>query len=134
MDSLSYLLPGLFLLFIVSQFVPAIRSKLMQGRPAPEIGEAMGEMARRQSLLIYFFSPGCMMCKSMSPIIDRLAERHGNVMKVDVAASSQSLDLARKFGVRGTPTTVLVRRGMIEQVLIGAKSARQLEGLLKRQA
>ena len=68
------------------------------------------------------------MCRSMTPIIERLALQHANIVKVDVTESSE---LASKFGVMGTPTLVLVRDGKVDRMLVGAKSEKIVRALLE---
>jgi thioredoxin 1 len=77
--------------------------------------------------LIYFYSANCGPCRAMTPIIDRLAENHDKVMKVDIA---QDPNAAREYGIRATPTTILVKGHVIKEVMLGAKSQRTLEQLL----
>lgn len=130
MDALSYIVPGAFVLLMAAQVAPAIRTKLMRGKPAPDFNPLLSANQRgRDRFLIYFHSPGCIMCRAMTPVIDRLAAVRDDVIKVDAAAS---LDVARGFGIRGTPTTVLVRDGRIERVLVGAKTESQIRALLER--
>jgi protein-disulfide isomerase-like protein with CxxC motif len=61
----------------------------------------------------------------MTPLLDRLREAHPTLIKVDVA---ESLELARDFGIAGTPSFVLVENGAIRRVKLGGQSER---GLLK---
>jgi thioredoxin 1 len=80
-----------------------------------------------EAQMLYFYSDNCGPCRHMTPIIDQLAEQRGKVHKIDVG---QAPDLARKYGVRATPTTILLQEHVIIQVALGAKSQKQLERLL----
>lgn len=93
----------------------------MRGKPAPDLAGIV--TGHQEQALIYFFSDACGMCKPMTPVIDRLSTEHRNVVKLDVA---RHLELARRFGVMGTPTTVLVRDGKVEQIWVGVRSEAQL--------
>jgi thioredoxin 1 len=77
--------------------------------------------------LFYFYSPGCRPCRSMTPIVDRLASQSDAVIKVDI---NQDPELAGRFGIRATPTTVLVENDTIKEVRLGAQSQKQLQKLL----
>lgn len=128
MDLLSYLIPATVILFLAIQFLPMLRSKRMQGKPAPGLEALLGDRhARHDTWLIYFYTQACVMCRPMTPIIDKLAAAHDNVIKVD---AMKHINLARDFGIRGTPTVVRIHHGKIEQVLVGAKSESQLRALL----
>lgn len=126
MDLLSYLIPATVILFLAIQFLPLLQSKRMQGKPAPALDAIVGDR-QRDTWIIYFYTQDCVMCRPMTPIVDKLAASHDNVIKID---AMEHLDLARDFGIRGTPTLVRVRNGKIDQVLVGAKSEGQLRALL----
>lgn len=78
-------------------------------------------------LLLYFHSPRCGVCKTVTPIITQMAEDNRNVISIDV---SQNLEAARTYKVRATPTVIQVKDGVIAQVLLGAQSREKLESLL----
>ena len=79
------------------------------------------------SRLFYFYSPSCGPCRSMTPIVDKLASQSDAITKVDI---SQDPELAKRFGIRATPTTVLVEDDTIKDVRLGAQSQKQLQQLL----
>ncbi|MES9993869.1 MAG: thioredoxin family protein [Candidatus Thiodiazotropha sp.] len=83
------------------------------------------------SRLIYFYSQNCSPCRSMTPIIDRLAEKHPGVVKVDVR---EDLETTRKFNIRATPTLVLLKEKVVIDIALGAKTESQLESLLQKLA
>lgn len=115
---------GLFVaVMLFSQWRIARMSRGLRGQPAPAVAQS-----HPQGVLYYFYSPRCGPCRSMGPVIDRLAESHpGQVVKVDIG---EERELAAAFGVMGTPTTMLVKGGEIREVLLGAKSEKRLAGLL----
>ncbi|MES9939436.1 MAG: thioredoxin family protein [Candidatus Thiodiazotropha sp. 6PLUC2] len=86
-----------------------------------------GQQAKDQ--LIYFYSDNCPPCKTMTPVIDELSERHDNISKIDVKRDPEA---ARAYKVRATPTLILVKDGFIDDILLGAKNASQLETLLSK--
>lgn len=79
--------------------------------------------------LYYFYSANCGPCRSMTPIIDELADQHGNVTKVDIR---QDPETTRKYAVRATPTLVLIKDHVVKDVVLGAKTRKQLEALLQK--
>jgi len=68
--------------------------------------------------LVYFFSPSCHACKAQTPIIKELQSSNKNVYDVDI---SKDMDTARIFGVKATPSTIIVEDGIISRVLLGVK-------------
>ena len=92
------------------------------------IGKTVSQQqATDHGRLLYFYSPSCGPCRSMTPIIDQLAAAHDNVGKIDIQKDPET---AREFGIRATPTTVLLQGNVIKQVALGAKTQKQLEKLL----
>jgi thioredoxin-like negative regulator of GroEL len=63
----------------------------------------------------------------MAMFIGRLVAEHDNLIKVDIA---RDVALAHAFGVIITPTLILVRNGMVEQVLVGGRSEKKVRALL----
>lgn len=125
----QYLVAGLALAILAMQLVPLIHARRMRGRAVPELDALLSDTQRaEQRLLVYFWSPGCGACRPMTPVMDKLAAERGNVVKVNVA---QSLALARRFGVMGTPTLALVENGILRQLLVGARSEPQIRALLQ---
>ncbi len=129
MNYLPHILIGFMLVFVLFQMLPLLRARLMRGKPVPDLAGLIDpRLLGEERLLFYFSSPRCIMCRSMTPIIERLAAQHDNIVKVDV---SETLELANKFGVMGVPTLVLVRAGKVDRMLMGAKSEKQVRALLE---
>ena len=103
------------------------RLKRREGKPAPELSGRPGKMMRRKGgALFYFYSPGCSACRATTPVIQRMARSDDRVFPVDV---SRDMATARKFGVMATPTTILVRNGLLAKVVVGPQSEEMLRGL-----
>ncbi|RME29284.1 MAG: thioredoxin [Deltaproteobacteria bacterium] len=122
--SLAAVLAG----FIALQLFMVRRMRRLRGQQAPRLDGAAGRrVADGRMALFYFYSPQCGACRSMTPVVRELAERVPGVFLVDV---SQDLETARRFKVMATPTTILVRDGKVAEVLVGARSADTLRGLV----
>ncbi len=90
-----------------------------------------GELGRKiksgSKLLIYFYSPTCSACRSVTPIIDKLKQERTNIFKID---ASREMKLAQKFGIMGTPATIVVNNEKITEYILGAKSEKSIRKLL----
>lgn len=114
--------------YLIVQFLPLLRAKRMQGRPAPDLRQLRPDLdVEHGTLLLYFWSANCPMCASVTRIVDELAETHDNVVKISVG---EHLELARRFGIMGTPTLIRVHDGTVERMLVGAKPPDQIRALL----
>lgn len=110
---------------ILMPMLTYISARRQIGRPIDTDSPGGGEGDR----LIYFYSPKCGPCRSMTPIIDQLGQRYPQVFKVNI---QQDPETARAFNIRATPTTLLVKQNRILDIALGARSRAQLETLLLR--
>ncbi len=123
-----YIIGGIFLAFILLQFFLRHRMKRMKGQPVPEVsGETGRALKGKEPVLIYFYSPACGACRQMTPVVEDMASRNFNVFLVNVA---EDMETAMKFGVMGTPTTVLAEEGVIREIVIGPRQREELYSLL----
>ncbi|MFN3975876.1 MAG: thioredoxin family protein [Aquificaceae bacterium] len=92
------------------------KAKKMEGKEIKQLKDGV----------IYFYSQGCGACRVMKPQIERIRERV-EVMEVDVG-TPEGLRLAKEFGIMATPTTLLIKNGIIKKVFVGVvKSERILK-------
>lgn len=118
----------LVIAFLFIQLLPFIKARELQGKDIPDLSDVLDEKHRQQQkLLIYFWSPRCSMCRSMTPVIEKLAQQRDDVVSINAA---ENIEAARRLKVMGTPTLVVLNKGKIEQVLLGAKSEKTINGLL----
>lgn len=128
MATLLYIVIAVVGLFMVLQIFMVLKMKLKKGSAAPQLDGKAGKMMQGQhKALFYFFSPGCRACKPMTPYVKKMADNNNQVMLVDV---SQEMSIAQKFGVMGTPSTVLVKDGKIVEFLVGFQPEDKLRSLL----
>lgn len=129
MEYLPFILIGVMAVFMAMPLFIWLGGKRMQGRAAPDYAALLApEQQGRNKLLFYFYSEHCGPCRTLGPLIDTMATRYGNVVKVDV---SRQTAVARQFGIRATPTLVLVEAGTVVKVMLGAVSEKQLDVLLR---
>ncbi len=79
------------------------------------------------AVLIEFSSRQCPPCRAMQPVVARLAAGGVAVRSVDV---DNEPDLARRYGIRQTPTFLVVSGGKELTRLVGAQTYQQLETAL----
>jgi thioredoxin 1 len=129
MDWFGYLVATFITVFLLSNFLPLWRARQARGRTVPELDALLTDAQRgKQRLLVYFWSPTCGMCRSMTPVIDRLAAERGDVLKVNAA---ESVAIAKHFGVMATPSLALVEQGVVKKLVVGAKSEPQIRALFE---
>ena len=128
MEYLGYLLFAIVIVITALQLRIFLAARRQQGKPAPELDDILDEEQKRsERLLFYFYSEHCGPCRKVTPMVDKLAATHPNVVKVDVVHQP---DVARRFSVMGTPTLIQVDSGQISHVHIGAITEKKLAGMI----
>ena len=62
-------------------------------------------------VLIDFYSPTCMPCHRMHPILESLAKRRPGELMVVKVNTDENAELAEAFRIQAVPTFVVIRRG-----------------------
>lgn len=128
MDWLGYLVTAFIAIFVLINFLPLWRARQARGRAVPELDALLTSAQRgKQRLLVYFWRPTCGMCRDMTPVIERLAAERGDVLKVN---ATESVAIAKHFGVLATPSLALVEQGVVKKLVVGAMSEPQIRALL----
>ena len=128
MQFFPYFIGILTVVFLVMQFYPYFKLKAARGKNAPSTGNVLNDAQQQSSRLLYYFmSPRCGMCKNITPIVDELIEERHDVIRIDASKDQQ---LARSFGVLGTPAFVLVDNGVIEKVKLGGMNKKNILKML----
>ncbi len=103
-------------------------AKAAVGRSVTLLRERIPELEEPGPLLVYCYSPNCRPCRSLTPVMERLAAETGRVFKFDV---SQEMETAQKIGIRATPTILVVAAGEVREVLVGSQPPTRLRQLLE---
>jgi len=128
MDWLGILIGAAIAAFVLVSLFPLIRARWVRGRAVPGIDAVLtADQRRAPRLLVYFWSPRCGVCRSMTTVIDRLAEETRNVVKVNI---TEAPELAREFGVLATPSLAVVERGVIRRFVVGGRTEPQIRSLM----
>jgi thiol-disulfide isomerase/thioredoxin len=123
-----YIILAIVIVIFLLQFLMIIAAKKSKGKKLKGLnGKLKGLENNGSKGLVYFFSPSCHACKAQTPIIKELQSSNRNIFDVDI---SKDMETARIFGIKATPTTMIVENGTINQVLLGVKQKDVLKSYL----
>ena len=130
MDFIPYVLLGIIVVFFLVQLAFRLGTSRLEGQPAPDVSDLLGtRLDPGKKALFYFYSSHCPPCRTMSPRIDRLAQRYPNVFKVDIG---ESRELTRRFSITVTPSVIIVDQGQIAKAVVGTQSEKRLAAVMER--
>lgn len=82
-----------------------------------------------QTVLVDFWAAWCGPCKMVAPIIDQIAEEHGEV-KVCKVNVDEEASLAIDYKVMSIPTLLVFKKGQVTNQSIGLQSKSDIEAML----
>ncbi|CAJ0992592.1 thioredoxin TrxA [Pantoea sp. Nvir] len=77
--------------------------------------------------LVDFWAEWCGPCKMIAPILDEIAEEYCGRLTIAKMNIDNNPSTAPKYGIRGIPTLLLFKNGVVAATKVGALSKSQLK-------
>jgi thioredoxin 1 len=78
-------------------------------------------------MIVDFWAPWCGPCRMVGPIIDEIAQEHGDKVCIGKLNVDENPGVASKFGIMSIPTIILFKDGQPDKKVIGARSKADFE-------
>ncbi len=89
-------------------------------------------METKDTVLIDFWASWCMPCRMLSPIIDEIAQKAPDGVKVAKVNVDEQPQLAAQFGVISIPTVVVLKNGAVAASSVGVKPKKAILDLVEK--
>lgn len=88
-------------------------------------------LAAKVPVLIDFWADWCGPCKMQSPIVDAVAEKMGDQVKVCKVNVDQEASLALNYQIVSIPTLIFMKYGIFQEKMVGLQDKDTIVNYLK---
>ena len=84
-----------------------------------ELPEKIVDASQRQTMVVYFWTPGCIPCRDLGPALERAVASFNKGAALVKVNTDKDRDTARFWGVRTIPYVKIVKRGKVVKEFTG---------------
>lgn len=117
MHNFIYIIIGIVGIILLMQFLIHLKSWTKRGKNAPRVSGSLGKSIQQgEKVIAYFYSPTCSACRTQEKYLPKIQETFTNIFQINAV---KEREVASAFGLMGTPTTVIIDKGIIKEYFVG---------------
>ena len=82
--------------------------------------------------LIDFWAPWCAPCQMVAPVVEEIAKKYKDKLKVCKINVDEAPDTASRYGIMSVPTLAIFKDGKIADQIVGALPKSEIEPTIKQ--
>ena len=83
-------------------------------------------------VLVDLYATWCTPCKALAPVLEELADKYADKIKVVKVNVGEEESIAAKFGSASIPTVIFFKNGQTAASFIGLRSASEIEKMIEK--
>lgn len=83
-------------------------------------------------VLVDLYATWCTPCKALAPVLEELADKYADKIKVVKVNVDEEGSIAAKFGIASIPTVIFFKNGQTAASFVGLRSASEIEKMIEK--
>lgn len=83
-------------------------------------------------VLVDLYATWCTPCKALAPVLEELADKYADKIKVVKVNVDEEESIAVKFGIASIPTVIFFKNGQTAASFVGLRSASEIEKVIEK--
>ena len=83
-------------------------------------------------VLVDLYATWCTPCKALAPVLEELADKYADKIKVVKVNVDEEESIAAKLGIASIPTVIFFKNGQTAASFVGLRSASEIEKVIEK--
>ena len=83
-------------------------------------------------VLVDLYATWCAPCKALAPVLEELADKYADKIKVVKVNVDEEESIAARFGIASIPTVIFFKNGQTAASFVGLRSASEIEKMIEK--